>query len=375
MCIKLNPVRLGIVGLGSFGTRMAQQIQSGEEGDGNLRVVALHDLDGLRTRSLAEDLKATPHPTLTALLSDPNVEAVAVFTEPVGRAELLRKIIRAGKDVMTTKPFETHSHAAQEILDEAESLGRMIHLNSPSPHPAHDIAQILAWQKEHQLGQALACRMEMTCSYRETADGTWYDDPERCPAAPFYRLGIYPLNDMTRFFGAPAQVHAFQSRIFTQRPTSDHVQVSILFQSGAMGSIFCSFCINDDNCYANRMILQFENGTVYRNCGPRDGHHEFNKSSLELQVPRASIEEPIRRYTFKTDDASGSYSWLPFAEAIRGVRPRFYTQAALVVPALKIIEEVKRQQSATHARAVNGRESSPVFMSGSSQRMAVTPLG
>lgn len=149
------------------------------------------------------------------LLLDSEVEAVAAFTDPAGRAELLRKIIRSGKDVMTTKSFEADPEAARSVLSEAIELNRMIHLNSPSAETPPDIACILSWQSRFSLGRPVACHIQTYCSYRELPDGTWYEDPQKCPAAPFYRLGIYGLNDILYFFANPVQITLLQSKLFT----------------------------------------------------------------------------------------------------------------------------------------------------------------
>ena len=90
---------------------------------------------------------------------------------------MIRRIVSAGKDVITTKPFELDPRAARGALEEAAALGRVVHLNSPRPRLAADLRQILRWQQQYELGRPVAARAETWCSYREQADGSWYDDP------------------------------------------------------------------------------------------------------------------------------------------------------------------------------------------------------
>src|SRR5690606_32877601 len=127
---------------------------------------------------------------LEDVLADPAIAASGLCTPPQGRAELVRRCLEAGKDVMTTKPFDLDLDAAAAVLTEARERGRVVHLNSPSPEPP-DLVQIEAWIREYDLGRPVAARAEMLTSVREEADGTWYDDPQRCPLAPMFRLGIY----------------------------------------------------------------------------------------------------------------------------------------------------------------------------------------
>src|SRR5262249_4882665 len=144
--------------------------------------------------------------SLDEILADPVIPAVGLYTGPSRRADLLRKIIRAGKHVMTTKPFELDPHAALEVMQEARSRGCIVHLNSPAPVMPLDVSQIKQWQTEFRLGEPVACRADVWAGYREKADGSWCDDPELCPVAPIFRLGIYLINDLLEIFGPADEV-------------------------------------------------------------------------------------------------------------------------------------------------------------------------
>ena len=105
-------------------------------------------------------------------------------------------------------------------------------------------------------------------NYHEQADGRWYDDPRQCPVAPIFRLGIYLINDLVRLFGDAETVQVLQSRIRTGRPTADNAQLGIRFRNGVLANIYASFCVGDGDYEPDSLVLKFENGTIYRNCGP-----------------------------------------------------------------------------------------------------------
>src|SRR5690606_34588240 len=104
-------------------------------------------------------------------------------------AGLLRKIIDAGKDIMTTKPFELDADAALEVLRYADSIGRIIHLNSPGPCISQDLACIDEWRTVYDLGDPVSCLQSVWVRYDEEPgpEGDWLDDPIRCPVAPIFR--------------------------------------------------------------------------------------------------------------------------------------------------------------------------------------------
>ncbi|MDR1011426.1 MAG: Gfo/Idh/MocA family oxidoreductase [Opitutaceae bacterium] len=337
-------IPIAIVGL-NFGRHIVGQILAGS-GVPHVRLAALCDIDRDRAEAIAQKLPpAHPpvpiHTDIQPILDNPAIPAIGLFTGPVGRAALIRQIIHAGKDVLTTKPFEADPDAALAILREARVLGRVIHLNSPAPLPVPDIAQIRRWHREYNLGAPIAVRAETYAHYREHPDGTWYDDPQKCPAAPIFRLGIYLINDLIQLFGPVVETHILQTRLFTKRPTTDNAQLSLRFENGALGNIFASFCINDGDHYRNTLALNYENGTIYRNCGPgRAGA----KSELALVMQRDGRREIIARV--EVGGGSGAYQWETFARAVR--RELSPDSPDLVTPeqitaGLRVIQAITKQ--------------------------------
>lgn len=320
--MSLNRLRIGIVGLG-FGKWIVEQIVSGPASE-YMELAALCDLDEQKATALARQYGAKMYGSLDDLLSDASIPTVGLFTGPAGRAELVRRSIRAGKDVMTTKPFELDPKAALEVLTEAKHLGRIVHMNSPSPLPSADLEQIERWREEFHLGHPVGGRTETWAYYRDKADGTWYDDPRRCPVAPMFRLGIYWINDLVRLFGEPESVQVMQSRLFTGRPTADNAQLNILFRNGAIASVFASFCVNDTDSYGNRSTLNYENGTVRR-----------DRTRLSLLAPDSAGGTRKECVTVKT--VSGEYQWDVFSRAARGEALKGEITPLQIVTGLKVI--------------------------------------
>lgn len=307
-------IRIGIVGV-NFGRHIINtQLRTGA-GAGLFELAGVCDLDHQRANQLAASLGVTAYRTLDDLLADPTIPAVGLYIAPDGRAEVLRRIIHAGKDVMTTKPLEVDPEAAAAVLREAQALGRTIHLNSPAPVLPPDLAQIARWRQQYDLGQPVACRADTWARYHEQADGSWYDDPRRCPVPPILRLGIYLINDLVTVFGDAECVQVLSSRLFTGRPTDDNAQLGLRFKSGALANVFASFCVGDGDQYCNSLVLNFENGTIYRNSGPVRNDAPDELSDLSLVVRRDGRRQLSEQTVVA---ASGEYRWDVFYQAVRG---------------------------------------------------------
>lgn len=309
--LSLKPVRIAVVGL-RFGDAMARLIHDELP---CYEITAVCDQLRDRADSLAAYTGAKALYDLDSVLSDPSIEAVALFTGPRGRAEIAGRILAAGKHLLTTKPFELDAIAQDRVLRQAVEAGLVVHLNSPSPLPAEDIRLIRRWQEEYDLGRIVALRAETWANYREKADGGWYDEDSACPAAPITRLGIYFLNDFFPLLGEVNRVQVMQSRLFTGRPTADNAQITAEFANGCLANVFASFCIDDGDPYRDEVTLNFQNGTV-RRFVHRTPDRRMHVDHAELSLTRAG--HPVERVELPGGAYAGWYEWEAFVRAVRG---------------------------------------------------------
>lgn len=328
-------IRLGMLGL-NFGGWMIEHELSGGAGHAAVEIVAVCDRDAAKVAMWSARLGVPGYTDVRALLTHAGLQAVGVFTGPVGRADLIEQIILAGYDVMTTKPFDADLHRATAVLALAQRLGRVIHLNSPAPQMTPDLAQLAAWATAYQLGRPIAYRATTWCSYREQPDGSWYDDPHACPAAPLFRLGIYLMNDVSWFFGAVARVDVQQSRIFTQRPTADNAQLAVQYADGALGTLFASFCIDDQQYYRCALEINFARGTLYRNVGPTP------TALQQVQLAGVVVADGQAVQLHAETPAQGAgYQWAVFQEAVLQNHGMTAAYGERIIAGLRMLEAMR----------------------------------
>jgi len=200
------------------------------------------------------------------------------------------------------------------IFEKARRLGRLIYMNSPNPVPPADIAQIIDWQNRYELGRLIAIRFETWCNYREQYDGSWYDDPKKCPAAPVFRIGIYGINDVLRFTSKPVSVQALETRIFTKRNTADNALLAVAFENGEIATFFASFCVRDNRPYPDKLVLNFERGTIQKNS---DLSVDVRKS-VQLQLITSCNGRTLTETVMvERSNSSGCYMWKEFYEGFK----------------------------------------------------------
>jgi predicted dehydrogenase len=330
----MDPVRLGLVGL-NFGRNVCRELATTPGLP--VRLAGVCDLDAAKAAQVGAEFGVAAYPNLDALLADPAIDAIGLFTGPNGRAALLDTIIRAGKDVMTTKPFEIDAAAGLAVLEEARALGRVIHLNSPNPQPYGEMAIISEWVAAGRIGRVTLAQSSVWCYYGATpADGSWYDDLLRCPVAPLFRLGIYPLNGLLTLFDKPTTVQVTYSRVETGRPTPDNASATIAFAGGGIVNLLASFVVGGKDHYKNSLTLCGTKGVIYYQVGPRprDGAWEGN-----LQL---ATNDGIETRTVTAH--AGEYDWNFFAQRVRGEVARDATTPAQIIAAIRVMAAISRAE-------------------------------
>ncbi len=337
-----------LVGLG-FGQWVLKDFLPGGKAAPYFKLTAVCDLNKDLAEKCAAEYGVKAVTSIDDLLCDDSTEVIGLFTGPVGRASLIRKIVTAGRHVMTTKPFEADPRASQ-VLDFAKQRGCIVMMNSPQrPECRRDLMTILDWKTEFSLGEPITVHSEVWASYREKADGSWKDDPNTCPAAPLFRLSIYAINDLISIFGKVDSVSVLTSRRFTERPTPDNACALLRFKSGLLASFTASFCVDDTEPYQSSMILHFERGTVYRNLMRAVRGAEPKGATLDLVYSR----DGERRITQKHVVVSpGEYPWETFHRAISQKSSALMPETELVAEGLRVIDAIRRAEQSGRTELV-----------------------
>ena len=347
--MSVNPIKIGVLGL-RFGLQQMQEVVRGEDRQ-YVEIRAVCDNVPERLKEGCEAFGCAGYDDLGRMLAEADIEGVALFSGPAGRAGLIRRILQAGKHVMTTKPFELDPEAGLAVLKEALALGLVVHLNSPSALPGDDVRQILAWQREHDLGDLIFANMDGWYQRREEADGSWYDDPVLCPVAPCFRLGIYCINDLMVLAGTPLEVQVLESRKLTGRPTPDIAQLSIRFEGGAIASVRNSFCSTPTRGVHSSELV-FERGVVVRSY---DGENHFTAPNitLKLEVVVADGTRLLREVVVPAGRASHSYRWDAFHAAVRGGSREGEISPETIINGIRIVTAMARSQASRQTEIIS----------------------
>lgn len=331
----MDKLKIGVVGL-RFGATVIENLMDSDDTQ-YIELHGVYDLDQNKVNNISSLYHVKAYGSLEEMLADPQIDAVALYTPPTGRSDLILAIMNSGKHVITTKPFEADWRKAASVLSRSQELKKVIHINSPDVVDNALVSAVKKAVTKFDLGRPVGARCDVWVNYFEKPDGSWYDDPDQCPVAPIFRLGIYIINDLISLFGKARDISVFGSRLVTQRPTLDNSILAISFANGAMASIYGSFCVDDGQRYKGPTTLNYERGTFYYNIFP-DG---TALSQELLLVHKGKDGEPITEHIPLIGSPKGAYLWKKFYDDVSSLRTVSDEYAVRVTEGIRVLQAMK----------------------------------
>jgi predicted dehydrogenase len=118
-------IRLGVVGVGSFGEKRAEAAARVTKG----KLVGVADVSFQRARDVAQRLGVAAF-TVEELLANPKIDVVCISVPNKFHAPLAIQALEYGKHVMCEKPLARFAAEAEAIVVKAEECGRVVKTGS-----------------------------------------------------------------------------------------------------------------------------------------------------------------------------------------------------------------------------------------------------
>jgi predicted dehydrogenase len=286
-------VNVALVGCGYWGPNLARNFYQlpGAE------LVACCDLDAGNLRRLEALYPARVTTDLKTILSDPEVEAVALAT-PVGtHYELARRALLAGKHVLVEKPLATSSAEGQALIDLARRQQRVLMVGHVFEYnPA--VLKIKDLIGEGQIGQVYYLYSNRVNLGRVQSDinALWSIAPHDVSIALFLLEAI------------PEEVSA-RGACYLNGQVEDVVFVSMFFPGGVMAHVQASWLdpskvrrmtivgsekmILYDDVASEGKVRIYDKG-VYRKGDSIYGEFQYKLHSGDIYIPKIDMSEPLR---------------------------------------------------------------------------------
>src|SRR5450759_4063546 len=228
-------MKFAVVGAGVIGDLHAQTITnlSGAE------VSVVVDVQFERAQDLAGRHGARPLSDISAALSLPDIDAVAICTPSGDHADLVVAALKAGKHVVVEKPLDVCLAAAGRVAAAERESGRRVtvisqHRFDPSSMVVREALS------SGRLGRVTSGSASVSWwrsqAYYDSAAwrGTWALDG----GGALMNQGIHTIDMLVWFMGKPVEVFAWTGLLAHERiEVEDTAVATIRFASGALGVI------------------------------------------------------------------------------------------------------------------------------------------
>jgi predicted dehydrogenase len=238
----LRQIRLGVIGLGDIARNCLDAVHNHES---DFELTGLCSLDAVALERASRHYGVSY--TITSyndLIAHPDIEAVAIYSPDPLHFPMIETALRAGKDVVVTKPMVTSSADARRVIDLMEETGRRLMVGETSRYALNCLgARRLV--DDGDLGRLVFGETHYVHDMRPVFDRTpWrYLEPKDFPIGSM----CHPVSLLTWYLGEVDEVFAYgvNSGVDPRYPAEvpDTYLVNLRFRNGALGRILGAFGI------------------------------------------------------------------------------------------------------------------------------------
>jgi predicted dehydrogenase len=242
----VEQVRLGVVGVGWFGTELTRAARK----TGLADVISCFARSGEHRRAFAEEHGCRAVDSLDAMLEDPAIEGILVATPHSTHGPIIDRAASAGKHVFVEKPMTLTVRSALHAIEVTEAAGVTLQVGqNMRRQPAN--RRIKAMLDAGELGTLLAMQGFYGSAFGLSPElPAWRQDPAESPAGGMTAFGAHTVDTFHYFAGPARRVSAFSKQVAGLLPVDDATAVMIEYDSGPIGVFGTSYFVPYTNVLA-----------------------------------------------------------------------------------------------------------------------------
>jgi len=291
----VDAVRLGVLGVGNFATAVMLPALQKVPGAEMVGVVSASGVSAAHAQRKFGFRYAAGDPQ--QVLSDPQVNVVAVLTRHHLHAPQVTAALRAGKHVFCEKPLALNAAQLQEIFETLAvhpAVRLMVGFNRRFAPLAQRMAAFFAGRQE-----PLAAHYRVNAGYLPPTH--WLHDPEQ-GGGRIIGEGCHFVDFLTFLVGAPPVRVAAQALPDGGRYRQDNVVLTFTFPDGSLGTL--TYLANGDKAFPKERVEAFAGGKV----AVLD---DFRSLEMVAEGRRQVVRARLRQ------DKGHRAEWLAFAQAVQ----------------------------------------------------------
>jgi predicted dehydrogenase len=273
-------LRVAIMGLGSYGTRVADAIQS------CIKVKLVGAISGTPAKITTWQTKYNipakncyNYDNFDAIKDNPDIDAVYIITPNALHKDQAIRVAKAGKHVICEKPMALNAKEGEAMIAACKKANVKL-LVGYRMHFEPKTLEVIRMRKEGELGKILF--FQGLCGFRIGDPTQWRLNKDLAGGGSLMDIGIYAINGSRYMVGEePIWVTAQETKTDTvkfKEGVDETIQFQFGFPSGAVASCLSTYMMNGlDRFYLNadKGFAEMQPSTGY---GPIKGR--TNKGEL-----------------------------------------------------------------------------------------------
>ena len=290
-------LRVAIMGLGSYGTRVADAMQS------CTKAKLVGAISGTPSKLTAWQSKYSipekncyNYENFDAIKNNPDIDAVYIITPNALHKEEAIRVAKAGKHVISEKPMSVNAKDGQDMVDACKKAGVKL-LVGYRMHFEPKTLEIIRQRKSGELGKPLFFQ---GLSGFHIGDPTqWRLNKKLAGGGAMMDIGIYSINGARYMVGEdPIWVTAQEVKTNTtvfKEGVDETITFQLGFPSGAVASCLSTYNMNN----LDRFFLNCENG--YAELLPATGY-----GPIMGKTSKGELTQPHKTHqTVQMDEMAG----------------------------------------------------------------------
>jgi len=290
-------LRVAIMGLGSYGTRVADAMQASQKAK---LVGAISGtpskLKDWQSKYNIPEKNCYNYETFDALKDNPDIDAVYIITPNALHKDQAIRVANAGKHVICEKPMSINAKDGQAMIDACKKNNVKL-LVGYRMHFEPKTLEIIRMRKDGELGKVLF--FQGLCGFTIGNPTQWRLNKALAGGGAMMDIGIYAINGARYMIGEePIWVTAQETKTNPEKfkPGVDEtIQFQLGFPSGAVASCLSTYTMNN----LDRFFLNAEKG--FAEMLPSTGY-----GPIKARTNKGELTHPhVTHQTVQMDEMAG----------------------------------------------------------------------
>ncbi|WPP50701.1 Gfo/Idh/MocA family protein [Catalinimonas niigatensis] len=282
-------LRVAIMGLGSYGNRVAEAMQSCKKA----KITGLISGTPSKIKEWSSkynipEKNCYNYETFDRIKDNPDIDAVYVITPNGLHADQSIRVAKAGKHVICEKPMAINAKEGQAMVDACKQANVKL-LIGYRMHFEPNTLEVIRMRNEGEFGKVLF--FQGLCGFKIGDPTQWRLDKKLAGGGAMMDIGIYAINGSRYMVGEePVWVTAQETKtdpVKFKEGVDETIQFQFGFPSGAVASCLSTYSMNNlDRFFLNgdKGFAEMQPSTGYGPIKGRTHQGELNKPHVTHQT-------------------------------------------------------------------------------------------